>query len=189
MTNIDLQSTTQKTKDRATWNPLKTGGELMRSGRVRSFCSTCCTCHVTFVTNPMISNKFLHDVWNYYCYSSLTFLTVNLNSSMMTLCQVSQRTSSCLLVAAASCLLHALWQSQNTGHVLTSISKYEFRIWLLSYRRVIPCNDNIRSYLDLWEGYLGRDRHDNWIYNYLCHQLITNKVVSSNPAHAKVYSI
>jgi len=107
----------------------------MRSGRVRSFCSTCGTCHVTFATNTMISNKFLHNMWNYYCYSSLAFLTVNVNSSMITLSQVSERTSSCLLAAAARCLLRALWQSPNTGHVLTSISKYEFRIEGLYYAR------------------------------------------------------
>ena len=40
-TNKDLQNITQKTKDLATWTPLKTRGELMCSGRVRSFCSTC----------------------------------------------------------------------------------------------------------------------------------------------------
>ena len=33
-TNNDLQNTTQKTKDRVTPTPLKTGGELMCSGRV-----------------------------------------------------------------------------------------------------------------------------------------------------------
>ena len=36
-TNNDLQSIT---KDRVTWIPLKTGGELMCSGRVSSSCST-----------------------------------------------------------------------------------------------------------------------------------------------------
>jgi hypothetical protein len=39
-TNNDLQSITQKTKDRATWTPLKTGGELMYSGRISSSWST-----------------------------------------------------------------------------------------------------------------------------------------------------
>ena len=34
-TNSGLQNTTQKTKDRATLTPLKTGGELRCSGRVR----------------------------------------------------------------------------------------------------------------------------------------------------------
>ena len=36
-----------------------------------------------------------------------------------------------------------------------------------------------------------RGRHDRgWIYNYLCNQCpITNKTVSSNPAHDEVYSI
>jgi hypothetical protein len=40
--NNDLQSTTQKTKDQATRTPL-TGDELMYTGRVSSFCSTCDT--------------------------------------------------------------------------------------------------------------------------------------------------
>ena len=34
---------THKTKDRVTRTPLKTGGELRCSGRVRSSCSTSCT--------------------------------------------------------------------------------------------------------------------------------------------------
>jgi hypothetical protein len=36
----DQQSTTQKTKDRVTRTPIKTGGELRCSGRVGSSCST-----------------------------------------------------------------------------------------------------------------------------------------------------
>jgi len=47
----DLQNTTQKTKDRATWTPLKTSGELMCSGRVGSPCSICGTSRVILVTN------------------------------------------------------------------------------------------------------------------------------------------
>jgi hypothetical protein len=39
-TNNDLQNTTQKTKDRATRTPPKTGGKLRYSGRVSSSCST-----------------------------------------------------------------------------------------------------------------------------------------------------
>jgi len=39
-TNNDLQNITHKTKDRVTRTPLKTGGELMWSGRVISSCST-----------------------------------------------------------------------------------------------------------------------------------------------------
>ena len=35
-TNNDLQNTAQKTKDRATWIPLKTWGEVRCSGRVNS---------------------------------------------------------------------------------------------------------------------------------------------------------
>jgi hypothetical protein len=54
-TNNDLQNTTQKTKNRATRTPLKTGGELLCSGRVSSFRSTSDTRRVTLVTKPMIS--------------------------------------------------------------------------------------------------------------------------------------
>ena len=43
----DLQNTTQTTKDRATWTPLKTGGELMCSIRVTSSCSIHCTHYVS----------------------------------------------------------------------------------------------------------------------------------------------
>ena len=39
-TNNDLQNNTHKTKDRVTRIPLKTGGELRCSGRVRNSCST-----------------------------------------------------------------------------------------------------------------------------------------------------
>ena len=40
MTNIDLQNTTQKTKDRVLRTSLKTWGELRCSGRVSNSCST-----------------------------------------------------------------------------------------------------------------------------------------------------
>ena len=43
-TNNDLQNTTQKTKDRVTRTPLKTGGKLKCSERVSSSCSTSGTC-------------------------------------------------------------------------------------------------------------------------------------------------
>jgi len=36
-TNNDLQKTTQKTKDRVTRTPLKTGGEFRCSGMVKQF--------------------------------------------------------------------------------------------------------------------------------------------------------
>ena len=39
-TNNDLQSATQKTKDRATRTPIKTGDEFRCCGRVSSSCST-----------------------------------------------------------------------------------------------------------------------------------------------------
>ena len=43
-TNNDLQNTTQKTKDRVTRTPLKTGSKLKCSERVSSSCSTSGTC-------------------------------------------------------------------------------------------------------------------------------------------------
>jgi hypothetical protein len=43
----DLQNTTQNTKNRAKRTPLKTGGELMCSGRKSSSCSTRNTRRVT----------------------------------------------------------------------------------------------------------------------------------------------
>jgi hypothetical protein len=53
-TNNELQNTTLKTKDGATRTQLKTGGELMCSGRVNSSCSTNVIRRVTLVTNPVI---------------------------------------------------------------------------------------------------------------------------------------
>ena len=47
---------TYKTKDRVAQIPLKTGGELMCSGRVGSSCSTSHTRRVNLVTNPVISH-------------------------------------------------------------------------------------------------------------------------------------
>ena len=55
MTNNDLQNIHNKI--RVTRTPLKTGGELRRSGRVRSFCSTSDTRRVNLVTNPVISHE------------------------------------------------------------------------------------------------------------------------------------
>ena len=48
---------THKTKDRVTRTPLKTGGELMCSGRVSSSWSTSDTHRVNLVTNPVISHE------------------------------------------------------------------------------------------------------------------------------------
>jgi hypothetical protein len=48
---------TYKTKDRVTWTPLKTGGELWCSWRVSSSCSTSDTRRVNLVTNPVISHE------------------------------------------------------------------------------------------------------------------------------------
>ena len=45
------------TKDRVTRIPLKTGFELMCSGRVCSFCSTSGISSAPLVTNPVISHE------------------------------------------------------------------------------------------------------------------------------------
>ena len=55
-TNNYLQNTAQKTKDRATRTPIKTGDELRYSGRVSSSCSTTVTHGVTLDTNTVISH-------------------------------------------------------------------------------------------------------------------------------------
>jgi hypothetical protein len=55
----DLQNITQKTKDRATRTPLKTGGELRCSGSVSRNYSTYVTRRVTLVTNPVMSIKIM----------------------------------------------------------------------------------------------------------------------------------
>ena len=52
---------THKTKDRATWTPLKTGEELMRSGRVSGSCSTSGTRRVNLITHPVISHEWGKD--------------------------------------------------------------------------------------------------------------------------------
>ena len=57
MTNNDLQNITLKTKDRVTETPIKTGSELMCSGRVSNDCSTSDTRRVTLVTNPVTSHN------------------------------------------------------------------------------------------------------------------------------------
>ena len=48
---------TYKTKDRVTQTTLKTGGELMCSGRVSSTCSTSDTPRVNLATKPVISHE------------------------------------------------------------------------------------------------------------------------------------
>ena len=52
---------THKTKDRVTWTPLKTGGELSCSGRVSNSCSTSGTRRVNLVTKPVISREWGKD--------------------------------------------------------------------------------------------------------------------------------
>jgi hypothetical protein len=47
-----------KTKDRVTWTPLKTGGDLRCSGRVSSSCSTSDTRRVNLVINPVIGHEW-----------------------------------------------------------------------------------------------------------------------------------
>ena len=61
MTINDLQNTTQKIYDRVTRTPLKIGGELRCSGRVRRSCSTSGTRRVTLHTNPVISHEWGKD--------------------------------------------------------------------------------------------------------------------------------
>jgi hypothetical protein len=67
-THNDLQNNTHKTKDRVTRTPLSTEGELRRSGRVGSSCSTSDTHRVTLVTNPVMSYEWGKglDKWNIY---------------------------------------------------------------------------------------------------------------------------
>ena len=61
-TNNDRRNIyTYKTKDRVTRTPLKTGGELRRSGRVCSCYSTSGTRRVNLVTNPVISREWGND--------------------------------------------------------------------------------------------------------------------------------
>ena len=52
-TNNDLHTT----KDKATRTSLKSVGERRCSGRISSSCSTCGTCRVTLVTNPVIIHE------------------------------------------------------------------------------------------------------------------------------------
>ena len=56
-----IYKNTYKTKDRVTWTPLKTGGELRCSGRVGSSCPTSDTHCVHLVTNPVISHEWGKD--------------------------------------------------------------------------------------------------------------------------------
>ena len=52
---------THKTKDRVTWTPLKTGGELGCSRMVSSSCFTGDIRRVNLVTNPVISHEWGND--------------------------------------------------------------------------------------------------------------------------------
>jgi hypothetical protein len=52
---------THKAKDRVTRIPLKTGGDLRCSGRIKKSCSTSGTHCVNLVTNPVISHEWGKD--------------------------------------------------------------------------------------------------------------------------------
>ena len=58
-TNNDLQYITQKTKDRATRTPLKTGSELRCPRRASGSCSTSGTRRVTLVKHSVISDRIV----------------------------------------------------------------------------------------------------------------------------------
>ena len=60
-TNSDPQNNTHKTKDRVAQTPIKTGGELMCSGRVNSSCSISDTHRVNLVTNLVINHERRKD--------------------------------------------------------------------------------------------------------------------------------
>jgi hypothetical protein len=62
-----------KTKDRVTWTPLKTGGELRCSGKVSSSCATSDTRRVNLVTNPVISDERVYGCFVDRCLSFCTF--------------------------------------------------------------------------------------------------------------------
>ena len=61
--NNDLQNITYKSKNRATRTPLKTGGELICSRWMCSFCSTCDTRRVTV-------KRHKHDMTWKSCWTS-----------------------------------------------------------------------------------------------------------------------
>jgi hypothetical protein len=67
------KTNTQKTKDRATWTTLKTGGELMCSGRVGSSCSTYNTRRVTLVTNTVKSHECPYSYSKTYLFCASLF--------------------------------------------------------------------------------------------------------------------
>jgi hypothetical protein len=73
--NNDLQNPTQKTKDRTTQSPLKSGGELRCFGRVDRSCFSSGTGCVTLVTKlDDIVQCQLHvaEIKTYYCISHIT---------------------------------------------------------------------------------------------------------------------
>ena len=60
-TNNDLQKHANKTKDRVTWTPLKTGGKPKCFERMSSSCSISGTRRGNLVTNPVISHEWGMD--------------------------------------------------------------------------------------------------------------------------------
>ena len=73
-TNNDLQSTSKKTKDRATKTPLKTKGERRCSGRVGTSCFSSDTCRVTLLINDkgckVMVVTILTKVWSCSIFNS-----------------------------------------------------------------------------------------------------------------------
>jgi hypothetical protein len=65
---------THKTMNRVTRTPVRTGGELMYSGRVSSSCSTSSTRRVNLVTNPVASREWGKDRKHLALFGYMKFL-------------------------------------------------------------------------------------------------------------------
>ena len=79
---------THQTKDRVTWTPLKTRGELRCSGRVSSSCCTIGTRRVNIVTKPVISREWGKDrkvftISGIYPWSFVTRIFHDVNQVML----------------------------------------------------------------------------------------------------------
>jgi hypothetical protein len=70
MTSL-TQSITQKTKDRVTWTPLKTGGELRCSGKVSSSCSTSGT-----RVHPLFKWGSCHSIFSFLCSACMSVIVL-----------------------------------------------------------------------------------------------------------------
>jgi hypothetical protein len=77
--NNNLQTTTQKTEDRATWAPLKTRGELRCSGKENSSCTASGSRRVTLVTNLVLRHEWNRQVNEIR--SAFIFFFINLSIS------------------------------------------------------------------------------------------------------------